>query len=47
MRQLLAGHNTTVPVEGADLYLGTWQTIYYAEYDGQREKEILIRIMGQ
>jgi len=46
IRQMLAGHNTTLPVVDGRLFLGTWQTIYYAEYDGQREKEYLIKVIG-
>ncbi|MGM0607796.1 MAG: secondary thiamine-phosphate synthase enzyme YjbQ [Candidatus Muiribacteriota bacterium] len=47
IRQLLAGHHITLPVSEGNLYMGKWQTVYYAEYDGQRPKNILIKIIGQ
>ncbi len=42
----LAGHNLTLPVTEGSLDLGVYQTVYYAEFDGKREKEILVKILG-
>lgn len=42
----LAGHNLTIPVTEGSLDLGVYQTVYYAEFDGQREKEILVKVLG-
>ncbi|PLX18695.1 MAG: secondary thiamine-phosphate synthase enzyme [Candidatus Muiribacterium halophilum] len=47
IRQMIAGHNTTLPIIDGRLFLGTWQTIYYAEYDGQREKDYLVKVLGE
>lgn len=47
LRAVLAGHHVTVPVSEGRLELGSYGTIYYAEFDGQREKEILVKIIGQ
>ena len=44
---LLSGHNLTLPVTEGALDLGVYQTVYYAEFDGMREKEILVKIMGE
>ena len=46
IRQLLAGHHITLPVCRGKLFTGGYQTIYYAEYDGQRKKEVLVKIIG-
>jgi len=46
LMSLLAGHNLTIPVTEGSLDLGVYQTIYYAEFDGQREKEILVKVVG-
>jgi len=46
LMSLLAGHNLTIPVTEGSLDLGVYQTVYYAEFDGQREKEILVKIAG-
>ena len=47
LRAVLAGHHVTVPVSEGRLELGSYGTIYYAEFDGQRKKEILVKIIGQ
>lgn len=47
IRANLAGHHITVPISDGRLDLGPFQTIYYAEFDGQREKEVVIKIVGE
>tara|TARA_B100000767_G_scaffold141044_1_gene133257 strand:- start:84 stop:551 length:468 start_codon:yes stop_codon:yes gene_type:complete len=44
-RQLL-GHQVTMPVQDGRLHLGTWEQIHYAEFDGQRPKRILVKVIG-
>lgn len=47
IRANLAGHHIIIPVTDGKPDLGVYQTIYYAEFDGQREKEIVIKIVGE
>ena len=47
LMSLLSGHNLTLPVTEGALDLGVYQTVYYAEFDGMREKEILVKIIGE
>lgn len=47
LKSAIIGHHITIPVSDGKLDLGTYQTIYYAEFDGQREKEVLIKIIGE
>lgn len=47
LKSLLIGHEVIVPVTNGCLDLGTWQQIYYAEFDGQRKKRLLIKVMGE
>jgi len=47
LKNLLIGHEVIVPVTNGKLDLGTWQQIYYAEFDGQRKKRLLIKVMGE
>ena len=47
IRAVLAGHHVTVPVSEGRMELGSYGTIYYAEFDGRREKEVLVKIIGQ
>jgi secondary thiamine-phosphate synthase enzyme len=42
----LTGPSVTVPFSGGRLLLGRWQGIYLCEYDGPREREIVLTIMS-
>ena len=44
-RQLL-GQQVTMSVQDGRLQLGTWEQIHYAEFDGQRSKRILVKVVG-
>ena len=45
-RQLL-GHQVTVAITNGKIDFGTWEQIYYAEFDGQRRKRVLVKIIGE
>lgn len=47
LKSLLIGHEVIVPVTEGKLDLGPWQQVYYAEFDGQRNKRVLIKVMGE
>lgn len=47
LKSLLIGHEVIVPVTNGKLDLGTWQQIYYAEFDGQRDKRVILKVMGE
>ena len=47
LKNLLIGHEVIVPVTAGKLDLGPWQQIYYAEFDGQRRKRVIIKVMGE
>ena len=40
-------HETTLPVTHGRLDLGTWQRIFYAEFDGQRAKRVIVKVLGK
>ncbi len=42
----LIGTSVGVPVENAKLILGTWQRVVLVEFDGPREREIVISLAG-
>ena len=46
LKALLLHHETTLPVTGGQLDLGTWQRIFYAEFDGQRAKRVIVKVLG-
>ncbi len=47
LKNLLVGHQVLVPVTHGKLDLGPWQQVYYAEFDGQRRKRVLIKVIGE
>ncbi|HHT9146102.1 MAG: secondary thiamine-phosphate synthase enzyme YjbQ [Candidatus Brocadiaceae bacterium] len=47
LRNLLIGHQITIPVTDGKLDLGPWQKVFYAEFDGQRSKRLVIKVMGE
>ena len=40
------GSSETIPVQGGKLLLGTWQAIYFCEFDGPRTRNYHIKILG-
>ena len=47
LKSLLMHHEVIVPVTKGKLDFGPWQQIYYAEFDGQRRKRLVIKVMGE
>jgi len=46
LKALLLHHETTLPITNGHLDLGTWQRIFYAEFDGQRVKRVIVKVLG-
>ena len=47
LKSLLIHHQVIVPVTKGRLDFGPWQQVFYAEFDGQRRKRMLIKVMGE
>ncbi len=47
LKSLLIHHEVIVPITDGRLDLGPWQQIYYAEFDGQRRKRVVVKAMGE
>lgn len=47
LKSLLIGHEVIAPITKGKLDFGTWQQIYYAEFDGQRRKRVIVKVMGE
>ena len=43
----LVGPSITIIVSGGRLLLGTWQGIWFNEYDGPRNRKVLVRTLGE
>ncbi len=46
LKSLLIHHQVIIPITNGHLDLGPWQQIYYAEFDGQRRKRVVIKALG-
>jgi secondary thiamine-phosphate synthase enzyme len=47
LKAILVHHQVVLPVEDGKLLLGTWQRVFYAEFDGQRSKRVVVVVMGE
>jgi secondary thiamine-phosphate synthase enzyme len=47
LKNLLVHHQVLLPITNGRLDLGTWQQVYYAEFDGQRRKRVIVKIIGE
>lgn len=47
LRSLTIGHEVVIPITNGALDLGPWQQIFYGEWDGQRRKRVVIKVMGE
>jgi secondary thiamine-phosphate synthase enzyme len=46
LKNLIMHHQVIIPITKGDLDLGTWQRVFYAEFDGQRRKRVIVKIIG-
>lgn len=46
LKSLLIHHEVIVPITAGKLDLGPWQQVFYAEFDGRRDKRVIIKVMG-
>ena len=47
LKNLLMHHQVLIPITKGKLDLGPWQQIFYAEFDGQRRKRVVVKIIGE
>ena len=47
LKNLIMHHQVIVPITNGDLDLGTWERVFYAEFDGQRKKRVVVKVMGE
>ncbi|WP_297456859.1 secondary thiamine-phosphate synthase enzyme YjbQ [Persephonella sp.] len=45
IKSVLVGTNTFIPIKDGRLMLGTWQGIFFAEFDGPRTRKVIVKIM--
>jgi len=47
LKRTIMGREVVVAVSGGKLDFGPWQQVYYAEFDGCRNKRVIIKIIGE
>jgi secondary thiamine-phosphate synthase enzyme len=47
LKRTLIGHQVTLPITKGALDLGPWEQIFYMEFDGQRRKRVVVKILGE
>jgi len=47
LKSMLVHHEVIVPVTAGRMDFGPWQRVFYAEFDGQRDKRVIVKVMGE
>ena len=47
IKSILTGASEQIPVSGGRLVLGTWQGIFFCEYDGPRSRRVHVTVTGE
>lgn len=47
IKKLLIGHQEILPITKGKLDFGPWEQVFYAEFDGQRKKRAIVKIIGE
>jgi secondary thiamine-phosphate synthase enzyme len=46
LKRTIMGHQVMLPITAGRLDLGPWEQVFYAEFDGQRRKRVIVKVMG-
>jgi len=47
LKRTILGHQVMLPITAAKLDLGPWEQVFYAEFDGQRKKRVIVKVIGE
>ena len=47
LKNMLVGHQVLIPITEGKLDFGPWQQVFYAEFDGRRNKRVIIKMIGE
>ena len=47
LKRTIMGHQVLIPITKGRLDLGPWEQVFYAEFDGQRRKRVVVKVMGE
>jgi len=46
LKRTIMGHQVLLPITRGRLDLGPWEQVFYAEFDGQRKKRVVVKVIG-
>jgi secondary thiamine-phosphate synthase enzyme len=46
LKRTILGHQVLLPITNGALDLGPWEQVFYAEFDGQRRKRVVVKVLG-
>jgi secondary thiamine-phosphate synthase enzyme len=46
LKRTILGHQVVLPITAGALDLGPWEQVFYAEFDGQRRKRVIVKVIG-
>ncbi len=46
LKRTILGQQVILPITAGKLDLGPWEQVFYAEFDGQRRKRVVVKVMG-
>lgn len=46
LKASLVGSSVTVPIEDGRMQLGTWQSLWFCEFDGPRTRDVVVTVLG-
>ncbi|MFB3852888.1 MAG: secondary thiamine-phosphate synthase enzyme YjbQ [Vicinamibacterales bacterium] len=46
LKRTIMGHQVILPITAGRLDLGPWEQVFYAEFDGQRRKRVVVKVIG-
>jgi len=47
LKRTIMGHQVMLPITKGRLDLGPWEQVFYAEFDGQRKKRVIVKVIGE
>jgi len=47
VKSSIVGCSTTIPISGGRMTLGTWQAVFFCEFDGPRTRRVVVTVLGE
>ena len=47
LKRTIMGHQVLLPITAGKLDLGPWEQVFYAEFNGQRKKRVVVKVIGE